>query len=454
MIATDKGLHRCRGTRTSPASTDPELMGLYINRILPLSDGGFLVGTAEGLFHARLPQAERIPLPAPFNKRNVYDILPRGGDAWWLATERGILTLHRRGGAWSVDAKPRLDDIEVQCFAAGPRGELLIGTIGFGVFRWDGSQFVPMPVRLPNQSDNIWCLRFDPEGVLWLGTSRGLVFVKDGEAYDFNAIHGLPFSEVTSRASIHFDGRGNYFFGTTGGLIRYRPVVGQTVTPPRLEITGLAVDQKRRDRWSPPVRLRHDETLAVSFKCLSFVNEQGNRYQFMLDGVDPGWGELTADDHVFYPYLPPGEITFRLRAFNSQGVPAAASPALRLEVVPPFTRTVWFYLLVGLGVFAVAGSFLGYKLHLDRREKIKLRESGHRENRRAAGFRGEVPRAGGGVPHRHRHPPGGPPGLRQLPDPEDVQVPAGGDPRPAGGEVHLAGRPAPGAGPHRRAPAG
>jgi PAS domain S-box-containing protein len=209
--------------------------------------------------------------------------------------------------------------------------------------------------------------------VLWLGTSRGLVFVKDGEAHDFNAIHGLPFSEVTSRASIHFNGRGDCFFGTTDGLIRFRPLVGTAVTPPRLEITSLSVDQKRRDRWTPPVRLRHDQTLAVSFKCLSFVNEQGNRYQFMLEGVDPGWGELTADDHVFYPYLPPGEITFRLRAFNSQGVQAAASPALRLVVVPPFTRTVWFYLLAGLCLLAVVGSFVGYKLHLDRHEKIKLR---------------------------------------------------------------------------------
>ncbi len=374
LVATDKGLHRCRGGRATPASTDKELMGSNINRILPLADGGFLLGTSEGLFHARLPQAQRIPLPDRVNKRNVYDILPRGGDAWWLATERGVFTLHRRGGAWSVDSSPQMNDIEVQCFAAGPRGELFIGTIGFGVFRWDGLRFAPMAARLPNQSDNIWCLKFDPEGVLWLGTSHGLVFVKDGEAHDFNAIHGLPSREVTSRASIHFDGRGDCYFGTTGGLIRFRPVVGQTVTPPRLEITGLAVDQKRLDRWAPPMRLRHDETLAVTFKCLSFVNEEGNRYQFRLEGVDPGWSELTADDHVFYPYLPPGEITFRLRAFNSQGVPSADSPALRLVVVPPFTRTVWFYLLVGLAVFAVAGSFLGYKLHLDRREKIKLRE--------------------------------------------------------------------------------
>jgi two-component system cell cycle sensor histidine kinase/response regulator CckA len=373
LVGTDRGLYQCRGTRATSATTHTELEEQFIYRILPLPDGDFLLGTGEGLFHGRLPQAERIPLPEPVNRGSLHDILPRGPDTWWLATERGIYTLRREMGAWKVDPTVLLEEVEIQCFTTDKDKPLLVGTIGYGVFRWDGRGFAPLPMDLPHQSDNVWALRYDRDGVLWIGTSRGLVFLKDGQVFDFNAMHGLPSNEITSRSSLYFTDQGVCFFGTTAGLVRYTPSVHSASIPPRLEITGLSVNQKRLPPGAPPPRLRHDDRLSIDFKCLSFINEDGNRYQFKLEGVDTGWSELTADDHVFYPYLPPGDIIFRLRAFNSQGVPSATSPTLRLTVVPPFTRTIWFYLLVCAGVLAVAGSFLGYKIRLDRREKIKLR---------------------------------------------------------------------------------
>lgn len=373
LVATDRGLYTVGNGREIPAARDVELMAADVFRLHLLSDGAWLVGTSRGLYVGRVPGIAPLTLADLNSSRSVYDILQLDADTYWLATDKGICTLRRSAESWRLDPVVLLKDVEIQCFATYRAGEVIIGTIGFGLFRWNGRDLAPMRVTAPDFSQNIWSLLVDRAGSLWVGTSRGITCLVAGQAYQFNAIHGLPNDEITSRRSLYQDGEGNYYFGTNNGLIRYRPGTIVQAPPPRVELTELRVNQRAESRLAGPLRLGSNDSLTVRFKCLSFINEKSNRYRFRLVGVDSRWSEPTPDDHVFYPILPPGEMRFELRAINSRGVESIAPLALPIEVKPPFFRTVWFFLLVGCGILVLAAAFAGYKVHLDRREKEKLR---------------------------------------------------------------------------------
>ena len=86
-----------------------------------------------------------------------------------------------------------------------------------GVLRYDGKSFT-------NVTENVSSARFfsileDSEGNMWFGSIGSGVYYFDGEIFqNFTTREGLPNNEITS---IYEDKAGNIWFGTNGGVSRY-----------------------------------------------------------------------------------------------------------------------------------------------------------------------------------------------------------------------------------------
>jgi len=372
-LGTDRGIYRLQGRRARAALTRPEPVDLFVYRLQPLPDGSLLMASDRGLYCGRPPELATVEAPAALRSRACYDILLFGADRCWVGTDDGVFEARRENDRWRYLTQPVLGDVNVSCFARRADDDIYIGTVGRGVFRWDGRRFAPLGFALPDANANVWALQHDRHGQLWVGTSRGIARLVGDRFENFNAVHGLPFTEITNKRCFLLDSDDAFYFGTSRSLLVYHPQMAAFSAPPRVRLTGITVNQTELAPPAGGLRLNHDDRLTIRFDCLSFVNEAGNTFQYQLEGVDSVWQPPTEDRHVVYPYLPPGQMVFRLRAINARGVVSRETPALTVEVSPPFTGTVWFFLLVLLGVSAVIGTFAAYKIHLDRTERDKLR---------------------------------------------------------------------------------
>src|SRR5690606_36096042 len=94
-------------------------------------------------------------------------------------------------------------------------------------------------------------------------------------------------------------------------------------------------------------------------------------YRYRLKGVDNNWSVPTRNTYISYNLLP-GIYSFHLQAsYNSSDWIDSEYPAL-ITVLPPFWKTLWFIMLLGLLI--ISGGFLLH-IYLSKR---KLRSEGHK----------------------------------------------------------------------------
>jgi ligand-binding sensor domain-containing protein len=201
-------------------------------------------------------------------------------------------------------------------------------------------------------AENIVSMVVDKEKRVWVAVTGGLYRLNPDKklVVSYTAAHGLEHNnfEVASSAVLN-DGR--IAFGTAHNFLIFDPEKGVDKTAvPRVVISGvhyaggyLSMDSlQSQGRISLPY---DKSSLAVDFSALSYSNQY--TFQYMLEGLDEEW-KTTRETQVEYPYLPPGDYTFKVKAVNSEGVESRLPGELQVHVRTPFWRAWWFYTLVVL----------------------------------------------------------------------------------------------------------
>lgn len=164
---------------------------------------------------------------------------------------------------------------------------------------------------------SIEVLSTEPDGVVWLGSEKGL-YRYGGDPRGKEATLSAPlFSRISS-------GGDRTLFGGASGA-----------TPQALEL-------------SPDVR-----RLRIEFAPLSF--RRGLLYQTRLEPVDNDWGSSAAEPFTELTRLPPGRYIFHVRTVgpSRETGPEAAWP---FRVLPPWYQTPWALgLWLGVGFLGIRG---------------------------------------------------------------------------------------------------
>lgn len=162
---------------------------------------------------------------------------------------------------------------------------------------------------------------------------------------------------------------GRIALGTSHDFLVFDPMsITDTSSIPVITITGvkragnnISIDSAWREGQ---VSLPYDNSaITIEFSTLSYRNKY--KYLYMLEGVDRDW-QSTTNMQMVYPYLPPGDYVFRVKAVNSEGIVGKEAAVLSIHVTTPFWRSWWFYSLAALLT-------LGSLYWLDRR-RIKRKE--------------------------------------------------------------------------------
>jgi signal transduction histidine kinase len=95
--------------------------------------------------------------------------------------------------------------------------------------------------------------------------------------------------------------------------------------------------------------------LEFHYTGLSFSAPEKVRFKYQLEGYDDTWVNAGPRRVAYYTNVPPGQYSFRVIAFNDEGVSNDSGATLTFYLRPRFYQTWWFY---GLSALSVAGVIL------------------------------------------------------------------------------------------------
>jgi signal transduction histidine kinase/ligand-binding sensor domain-containing protein/DNA-binding response OmpR family regulator len=238
-FGTSLGLNRFDGYRFTRFVNSPDdsttLTGNLVRVIFETREGSLFIGTENGglnIFNRNKETFSNV-----FNRfkdpslktRSVNDIKEDNQGRLWIATDDGLLLLENKVSLKHVFPLSSPEDFGIahsfiRVISFDPGGNLWLGT-NKGVFVLDTLHKKVKPVILPLpevHNNEIWEVTTDPEGKIWIGTYENGIFVANTTGKIEK--HILPDPEnkrsYTVR-SIARDKKGNYWFGTRGGIYLY-----------------------------------------------------------------------------------------------------------------------------------------------------------------------------------------------------------------------------------------
>ena len=227
-----------------------------------------------------------------------------------------------------------LPHYSINSIIQGSEGYLWLATY-YGIVRFDGRRFVVFDhVNTPEiPSNQIWSLARDQRGVMWIGTSSGLLYYQDGGFHRVNT-PGLP---AVSIRSLYAAPDGGLYIGTSGsGAFVLRDNVAAPVGPPGQVVRAIIKDS-RGNAWLG--------THAGLFRC------QGKQCQSFgrSDGLPETRIISLYEDRAGTVWIgtPAGLASFR----DNQLKPYRDDPALSREVIWRITEdrdgSIWIGMLGG-----------------------------------------------------------------------------------------------------------
>ncbi len=169
---------------------------------------------------------------------------------------------------------------------------------------------------------------------------------------------------------------GEIFFGGINGFNSFYPEkIVTNPYPPEVHITGLEVANNEvlvnqkiygsiildkpvidKDFIKIPHRIR---VFNIKFVGLHFVSPEKNKFAYKLEGYDDQWIETDASVRfASYSNLRGGTYKFKVKAGNNNGVWSNENKVLTIKVIPPFWKTWWFYISVGVALILMVLLFI------------------------------------------------------------------------------------------------
>ena len=249
------------------------------------------------------------------------------------------------------------------------RGTLWIGTYDSGLSRYQDGKFTNYKKENGLFSDGVFQILPDASGNFWMSSNQGIYRVSRAELEEFaegrrKTIISTAYGKSDGMLSTEANGGGQpagikmrdgrLWFPTQNGVAIIDPAaVKINPLPPPVVIEDARLNNETIGSLPLQIEiLSGQENLEIDYTGLSFIKPEQIRFRYRLEGLNDDWTEAGNRRTAFFPYLAPGEYTFRVIAANSDNVWNEEGARLKIVVKPPFYRT-WFFLLACVVVASI-----------------------------------------------------------------------------------------------------
>ncbi|WP_226663529.1 two-component regulator propeller domain-containing protein [Microbulbifer aggregans] len=333
----------------------------YVTSLLESQSGDLWVGVGgSGLFvlpagHSTFERRTHIPEQSDSLSGNyITALLDLGENLLLVGTRSNGLNLcnTKPWGCLRFGEEQGLGHHNVTALYRDRADDIWVGTDGGGVHRLQlGADRKLHLLRRWGQGDGLLApgvmgIVEDDDGSIWLSSRRGLSRLQPatGLLVHHVAESGLPVTHFNARAAARDEKR--LYFGGINGLVTIpagTEWIQREPSPVRLVELSRATEnsgiQTRPAMAVESVELDWGKMLSVSFASLDFA--QGtHQYEYRLRSSEP-WLPLGARRELTLLELSPGAHQLSVRGRDVFGS-WNESPALQLNVVPPYWMTTWF----------------------------------------------------------------------------------------------------------------
>jgi signal transduction histidine kinase/DNA-binding response OmpR family regulator/ligand-binding sensor domain-containing protein len=210
------------------------------------------------------------------------------------------------------------------------------------------------------------------DNYLWVGTENGLCRVnpKDNSVVSYASNYLLSRSSFNKTANYKLK-NGKLAWGTNMGALFFNPAQVQELPAEGkiffqdLLVSGRSVrDTQTYDLQIPvdslkSVRLNHNQN-TINLELIPIKITAGAKLSWFLEGFDKEWNRPSDNRMVIYTNIPTGDYELKIRMYDSSLSHLIDERTLSIEVVPPFWKKTWFWLLVYIILLGLALLVLKY----------------------------------------------------------------------------------------------
>jgi ligand-binding sensor domain-containing protein/signal transduction histidine kinase len=343
--------------------------------------GTLWFATKGGLVQFQDGQATRYTTKDGLPGDDVKAICETRDGRLWFGTYGGLALLERGTDGvtfTSFTEQQGLASNQVRSLYEDEQGTLWAGTYDGGLSRFRDGKFTTYRTANGLYSNGVFQILEDGRGNFWMSSNQGIYRVSRAELEDFAA---GKLSHITSTSFGKSDGMlnaecnggrqpaglktrdGKLWFPTQDGVAIIDPdAIPFNPQPPPVVIESATLSGSNVPLTNG-LRIEPGQgNLEIRYTGLSFIKPEQIRFRYQLEGLDTDWTEARTRREAYYPYLPPGNYTFKVIAANADGVWNVQGQALRIIVVPPFYRTAWFIVLASLGIVGLGVLIFRYHI--------------------------------------------------------------------------------------------
>lgn len=220
------------------------------------------------------------------------------------------------------------------------------------------------------------------DSLIYLGTNKGLsVYNKFTNTFrNFDINDGMPSEEFNMYAG-YVNANDEIFMGTTGGLISFSSHNLRKNNLPlgiylsKVRKNGVYMDDSTTAVMNTTrmIRTKYGEDLFLEFSPLVFYTSAATRLDYRIREQGDGW--VTGEVGGLLPLvkMEPGTYTIDIRMVNDNGLRNSNVMTLKLEVLPPFWKTLWFRLLaIAILILATYLAVMAYIRRRLERQRVEF----------------------------------------------------------------------------------
>ncbi|MBC7899190.1 MAG: hypothetical protein H7070_03970 [Saprospiraceae bacterium] len=218
-------------------------------------------------------------------------------------------------------------------------------------------------------SNRTFALTQDLQGLIYIATDRDInrLDPATGEVKILKIASNQPQREFRSAFC---DVKGVLWFGTTSGLVKYVPLPEKAADPPEVLLTRVEIEGKPQKVSLVGVTemalrtLEPDENqVRIDFTSLAALTDEDVRYQYKFDS-QPDWSQSASERFVNFAGLAAGDYNIMFRAVTGDGLVSEKPALVSFKVLSPVYLRWWF--LLGVLALAVFMVYAFYRFRLRR----------------------------------------------------------------------------------------